>query len=167
MRLPALLLTTGLALAACKGGSPTLTAKDRATVTAEVDSAVTALVAAMNAHDSTAVMSHYLHTDSFTYVGVTDALFGFDTFRRDTQHWYATHPDVQFHYDIAQTQVLSPTVAVVLLRGSSTLQPALAATEVLVRSSDGRWLVAHEHESWPESRVTGQPHPLTTKDSGS
>lgn len=167
MRLPALSLIAALVLVGCRGAEPELTESQRTRLTSQADSTVLSLIAAMNAHDSTAVLSHYAHTDSFTYVGVTDAMFGFDTFRRDTQHWYATHPDVQVHYQIAQTHVLSPTVAVVLLRGSSTLQPALAATEILVRSPEGRWLIVHEHESWPESRVTGGPHPLTTKGSGS
>jgi uncharacterized protein (TIGR02246 family) len=161
MRFPALLLAAALTLGACRSARTELTAKDRSALANEADSAVVALVEAMNAHDSTAVLSHYAHDDTFSYVGVTDVLFGFDTFRRDTQRWYANHPDVEVHYQIVQTQVLSPTVAVVVMRGSSTLQSALAATEVLVRSPDGQWRIVHEHESWPDSTVGSRPHPLT------
>ncbi len=161
MRFPALCLVASLALAGCRAASPELTAKQRASLANEADRAVLALVDAMNAHDSTAVLEHYVHDDTFSYVGVTDVLFGYDTFRRDTQQWYATHPDVQVHYQIVQTQVLSPTVAVVVMRGSSTLQRALTATEVLVRGPDGVWRIAHEHESWPETATPGEPHPMT------
>ncbi len=162
MRSPALYLLAALTLSACQSAARPLTDQQRAALGSEVDSSVTALVDAMNAHDSTAVLAHYAQDERLTYVGVTDVQFGYEAFRRATQQWYATHPDVTVRYQIVQTQVLSPTVAVVVLRGSSTLQPALALTEVLIRADDGQWRIVHEHESWPESTVTSQPHPLTT-----
>jgi hypothetical protein len=55
-------------------------------------------------------------------------------------------------------QVLSPTVAVATLRGSSTEANALFWTEVLQKSEDGRWLITYEHESWPDCSTPRGPH---------
>jgi hypothetical protein len=59
-----------------------------------------------------------------------------------------------------RVQVLSPTAAVALQRGSSSRAPALFWTRVLVKE-DGRWVITYEHQSWPGCDPPPAPHPYT------
>ncbi len=160
-------LTAILALLplACDAGSAPLTQTERASIALEVEETLGRLTEAMNAHDSERVMGFFRNSDDFLYLGCTDFMFGWDTFSRLVGRYYSRSEDVTFQQEIVRTQVLSPTVAVVALRGSSTEAEAeaLFLTEVLVREEDGRWLIAHEHESWPGCSPPSDPHPSTSE----
>jgi ketosteroid isomerase-like protein len=117
------------------------------------------LTAAMNSHDPDSVLSFYLDSDEFVYVGCTDLMFGRDTYSTLVAPYYRNSTDVTFQQEILEIQVLNRTAAVVTLRGSSTEAPSLFWTEVLVRQDDGRWTIAHEHESWPGCDEPPALHP--------
>ena len=148
-------------LAACQQPPAAgLTDSQRAALASEVSETVDQVFEAMNNHDAERLMSHYLQSDDFAYAGVTDFKLGYDIFSRVMSPWYVANPDVSFEHEIAQTTVLSPTTAVVLVRGKSTVSASLLWTQVYVKQ-DGKWLIAHEHESWPMCVEAPQPHPLT------
>ena len=151
--------------AACQPASSVLTDAQRETITAEVNQVVVDLFDAMNAHEADRVLEHYLNSDEFAYVGLVDIRTGWNGFARMAGQWYPANPDVTFEYQIAHTQVLSPTVALVVLRGSSTDAEALVWTQVMV-NHDGQWRIAHEHESWPQCIEAPKPHPMTVPGGG-
>lgn len=147
-----------LAMVACQ---PTreLTDAQRSTTTADVIATVDSLYAAMNEHDADRVLAHYLQSDQFLYVGVSESLQGWQSFSGLARPWYASHPDVTFQHQILHVQVLAPDVATATVRGSSTEAPYLMWTRTLVRR-DGRWLIALEHESWPGAEEPRGEHPM-------
>lgn len=156
------LLATTAMLAACQQPpAAELTDDERSAIAAEVNATVAQVFDARNSHDGAAVMSHYLQTDGFSYVGVNDVKLGYEIFARLAEPWYPAHPDVTFEHEIVQTEVLSPTSAVVLARGRSTEAESLTWTQVYVKR-DGKWLIAHEHTSWPVCVDAPEPHPFTT-----
>jgi ketosteroid isomerase-like protein len=146
--------------AACAPAPASLSDADRAAVTAEVTAALTELTAAMNVHDSEAVVAFYLEDPSFLYLGCTDFVTGGATFRRMVAPYYGPGSAVTFEQQIVSVQVLSPTAAVVSQRGGSSEADALFWTQVLVKK-DGRWLITYEHESWPGCKAPSAPHPFT------
>lgn len=129
-------------------------------ITAQVDSTVASLYEAMNAHDDERVMAHYLPTDDFLYVGVSDAVQGWQAFSSIMAPWYRAHPDVVFEYQVMHIQVLSRGTATVTVRGSSTEAPHLMWTRTLV-NHEGQWRIALEHESWPGGEAPSGNHPGT------
>ena len=163
IRLAAILALLPLA---CDAGSAPLTQTERDSLALEVEETLGQLTEAMNAHDSERVLGFFRNSDDFLYLGCTDFVLGWDTFSGRVGIYFSASEDVTFQQEIVRTQVLSPTVAVVALRGSSTEAEALFWTEVLVREEDGRWLIAHEHESWPGCSPSSEPHPFTSEMSG-
>ena len=159
-----LLSTVLLALlvTACDSAPPPLTEGERDAIALEVEETLGQLTEAMNAHDSERVLGFFRNSDDFLYLGCTDFIMGWDSFSRILGPFYPANPDVVFQQEVVRTQVLSPTVAVVAVRGSSSQAEALFWTEVLVREEDGRWLIAHEHESWPGCSPPSTPHPFTS-----
>jgi uncharacterized protein (TIGR02246 family) len=131
-------------------------------VEVEVRELIGELTEAMNSHDPDQVLSFYRESEEFIYVGCTDLMFGWETFSTLVEPFYRNSVDVTFEQEILGIQVLSPTTAVVTLQGSSTEAQALFWTEVLVQEPDGRWVIAHEHESWP-----GCPEPPPLHPTGS
>jgi len=150
-----------LLLAACAPRSSELNDQTRAATVKEIRQAVDDLFDAMNAHDAERVLRRYQESDDFAYVGVNDVEVGWETFQQRTRQWYQQHPEDTFEHTLLHVHVLSPTVAVAIVRGSSSDAPQLAWTEVFVR--DGRrWKIAHEHEAWPGATPIGTaPHPGT------
>ena len=69
-------------------------------------------------------------------------------------------PDITFEHDVQLVQVLSPTSAVATVRGSSSDQEWLLFTQVYVRNDADRWVIAHEHVSWPGAEAPRR-HPGT------
>lgn len=120
---------------------------------------------AMNSHDPERVFSFYRQDPTFFFLGCTDILYGWDAFASRVGPYYQFNTDVTFEQEVLSVQILSPTVAVAALRGSSTEAEALFWTEVLQRQDDGRWLITHEHESWPGCPVPRGPHMGTTGES--
>jgi uncharacterized protein (TIGR02246 family) len=155
-------LTVAMAVAAavaCQPSTPP-TGAQRSRIVTQVDSVISDLYQAMNAHDADAVMSHYLPGDTFLYVGVSDVLQGHEAYAGTMGPWYRAHPDVTFEYGILHTQVLSPTTATVTVKASTEESPYLTTTRTLVLQ-DGQWFIALEHESWPGAEVPGAGHPGT------
>ncbi len=149
------------ALAACQQPPATeLTDSQRDAIVSEVNETVDQVFEAMNSHDAERLMTHYLQSGDFAYAGVTDVKLGFDLFSRVVSPWYVANPEVTFEHEIVQTSALSPTTAVALVRGKSTVSEALLWTQVYVKQ-DGKWLIAHEHESWPMCVEPPRPHPMT------
>jgi uncharacterized protein (TIGR02246 family) len=152
-------------LAACQQPpQPTaeLTDDQRTAIASEVTATVDEVFEAMNRHDAEAVMRHYVQSNDFSYAGVTDVKIGYEIFSRVVSPWYVANPEVSFEHEMVQTTVLSPTTAVALVRGKSSVSESLLWTQVYVKQ-DGRWLIAHEHESWPMCVEAPQPHPLTAQ----
>jgi len=160
MRMHHLALVTATVLTVACQPPARLSDAQRHRITTQVDSVVSDLYDAMNAHDADAVMRHYLPGDTFLYVGVTDVIQGHDAFAQTMGPWYQAHPDVTFEYGILHTQVLSPTTATVTTKSSTDEAPFLTTTRTLV-FQDGRWFVALEHESWPGAETPGPSHPGT------
>jgi uncharacterized protein (TIGR02246 family) len=146
------------ALGACQPGREVEDAR-RGAITAEVTAAIEDLYAAMNAHDPDRVLGHYLQSDAFLYVGVSDSMQGWDMFATLARPWYLSHGDVTFEHEILHVQVLAPDVATVTARGGSSEAPSLMWTRTLVLR-DGVWLVALEHESWPGADPPNRRHPM-------
>jgi uncharacterized protein (TIGR02246 family) len=126
---------------------------------AEVREAVEQLTEAMNARDAHRVLAFYRQSREFIFLGCTDLMFGSEMFSRVLGPFWESRPDAPFEREVLQIQVLSPETAVVTLQGGSKTGSALFWTQVLVREADGRWLVTHEHQSWPGCR---EPPPLHT-----
>ena len=164
-----LLLTLFLALlvTACDSGPSPLTEAvsspvseaERSALALEVEETLGELMEAMNAHDSERVLESFRNSDDFLYLGCTDFMSGWDTFSSRVGRYYSRSENVTFQQEIVRIQILSPTVAVVAVRGSSTEAEALFRTEVLVREEDGRWLITYEHESWPGCPPPSASHP--------
>jgi ketosteroid isomerase-like protein len=130
----------------------------RAGVATEVADAIDEYFAALNAHDVERVFANYFQTEDFAYLGVTDVMDGWDTFSRTVANWFRNRPDIAFEHEVILIQALSPTVAVATVRASSTQQEWLLFTQVYVRNDTGRWVIAHEHVSWPGAEPPA-PHP--------
>ena len=155
------LLGVAAMLAACQQPpAAELTDSQREAIASEVSETVGQVFEAMNSHDAERLMTHYLQSEDFAYAGVTDFKLGYELFTRVVSPWYIANPEVTFEHEIVQTSVLSPTTAVALVRGKSTVSEALLWTQVYVKQG-GRWLIAHEHESWPICVEAPQPHPMT------
>jgi len=135
-----------------------LTQEEVAVLTQEVAETLAGLTEAMNSHDPERVFSFYRQDESFFYLGCTDILFGWGTFSSRVGPYYTRSTDVIFEQELLSIQILTPTVAVVALRGHSTEAEALFWTEVLQKGEDGRWLITYEHESWPGCSVPTGAH---------
>jgi len=158
MRIRALSAVAAIFVVAACQPTQELTDAQRTSITAEVIATVDSLYAAMNEHDADRVLGHYLQSDQFLYVGVSESVQGLQTFTTLVRPWYASHPDVTFEHQILHVQALAPDVATVTVRGGSTEVPYLMWTRTLVRQ-DGRWLIALEHESWPGAEEPTGGHP--------
>lgn len=143
---PAMLLAV-LVTGACQPAAPELTEAERDAIAIEVVEVVGDLFEAMNAHDPERVLYYYLDSVDFVYVGDTHSHVSRDWLAAVVRSWYPRHQDVTFTHQVMHVQVLGPTVAAVLTRGSSSEVPTIVWTHVLVRGDDGRWVIAHEHEA--------------------
>ena len=146
----------------CRQTSTEMTAASRAAVAEEVRAAVDAYFAAQNAHDTVRVFESYLQREDFAYLGVTRVMVGYDRFRSTVANWYRNRPDITFEHEVQLIQVLSPTAAVATVRGSSSDQEWLLFTQVYVLNDAGRWVIAHEHVSWPGAAAPRR-HPGTAE----
>ena len=146
-------------LGGCRAAPPVFTQTQRDSLATEVRQAVGQLTEAMNAHDPTRVLSFYRDTEDFVYLGCTDLMFGSAFFKGIVGPYYINNPEVTFRREILRVQVLGPSSAVVTLQGGSTETEALFWTQVLTREDDGRWLISHEHASWPGCKVPPPLHP--------
>ena len=152
-------LAIALIAGACQPVAPELTEAERDAIAAEVVEIIGELFEAMNAHDPELVLNHYLDSADFMYVGDTDSHVSRGWLERVVRSWYPGHTDVTFTHQVMHVQVLSPTVAAALTRGSSSEVPTLVWTHVLVRGDDGRWVIAHEHEATSDEPPPAE-HPM-------
>ena len=150
-----------LGAVSCSAPDESTPANEPGAVAAEVAEAVAALTGAMNAHDRETVMSFYVDDPDFVYVGCTGFIFGGANFKRIVGSSYEANREVQFRQDVVNTKVLSPTAAVVTLRGGSTEAPDLFWTQTW-ESVEGQWRVVGVHESWPGCSEPQDSHPFTT-----
>jgi uncharacterized protein (TIGR02246 family) len=158
IRFPMVLLV--VLLGACsQAPPPSFTQAQRDSLALEVREVIAEITEAMNSHDPERFLSFFRESGEFVYVGCTDAMFGFGDFSVRVTPYYRNSTDVIFQQEVLTVQVLSPTTAVVTLRGSSSEAPAVFGTEVMVKDVDGRWLIAHEHQSWPGCPEPSPPHP--------
>jgi ketosteroid isomerase-like protein len=140
-----------------------LTDAQRVAITSEVNQAIDELFEARNTHDVDRLLTYYLDEDDFAYVGLVDVKSGRGAFNQITRLWHRANPHVTFQHQILHTQVLSPTSALVVSRGSTTDVEVLTWTHVLTRDDRGRWVIAHEHEAWPHCGDVPKPHPMTAE----
>jgi uncharacterized protein (TIGR02246 family) len=136
-------------LAGCGPAQAPFTRAQRDTAESEVREAVEQLTAAMGSRDSEQVLAFYRESREFVFLGCTDLMFGSEVFSRVLGPYWDSRPGPAVEREILRVQVLNPGTAVVTLRGGSQDASALFWTQVLVREADGRWLIAHEHQSWP------------------
>jgi ketosteroid isomerase-like protein len=146
-----LLCAAAAAAAACQRPTAEPAEFDRAAVEEEVRQAADAYFAAQNSNDADTVFETYLHSEDFAYLGVTGVMIGWDRFSATVANWFRNRPDIAFEHETVLVQPLNPTVAVATVRASSTEQEFLLFTQVYVKNDAGRWVVAHEHVSWPEA----------------
>jgi uncharacterized protein (TIGR02246 family) len=153
------MLTILLALAACAPAAQTsFTEAQRALAEAEVRDAVAQLTAAMNSQDPDRVFALYRESREFVLVGCTDLMFGTEYFTRVLRPFLGSPREAPLEQELLRIQVLNPETAVVTLRGGSAGGPPVFWTLVLIRERDGRWLVAHEHQSWPGCSEPARVH---------
>lgn len=151
-------------LSACSGPPRTsLTDAERQTVVTEVRGVMGELLEAMNAHEPGRVMSFFSDAPEFLALTCTSYLTGGQTFKAMAGPTHGPGRGTTFQHQVVSVQALSPTAAVVSLRGSSSLAPALFWTRVLVKE-EGRWIITYEHQSWPGCSAPPAPHPYTTPD---
>jgi ketosteroid isomerase-like protein len=151
-------LFTTLLVGGCQPASTELSDAQRADITSQVNEAVGGLFGALNVHDPDQILSHYLDSDDFAYVGTMSILVSREALASVVASYHSRHPEVTFTHRIVHTQVVSPTVAVVFSEGGSSDAEHLVWTHVLVRGEDGRWVVAYEHEAWPNAEPLSR-HP--------
>ena len=158
MRFPMVLLVA--LLGACnQAPPPSFTQAQRDSLALEVREVIGEITEAMNSHDPERFLGFFRESREFVYVGCTDAMFGFGDFSVRVTPYYRNSTDVTFEQEVLTVQILSPTTAVVTLLASSSEAPAIFGTEVMVKDVDGRWLIAHEHQSWPGCPEVAAPHP--------
>ena len=155
-RLP--LILSLLVLVACRPAQLPDTASRTDSLEEEVREAVEQFTEAMNARDADRVLAFYRESREFVFLGCTDLLFGSDLFSRILGPYWESRTDPPVEREILRVQVLTPETAVVTLQGGSQTASALFSTQVLVREEDGRWLIAHEHQSWPGCREAPPLH---------
>jgi uncharacterized protein (TIGR02246 family) len=156
LRLP--MLASLLGLAACTPTQTGLTEAQRALAENEVRDAVAQLTAAMNSQDPDRVLAFYGESREFVLVGCTDLMFGTEYFTRVLRPYLESPRDAPLEREVLRIQILTSETAVVTLQGGSAGGPHLFWTQVLVREGDGRWLIAHEHQSWPGCREPARVH---------
>jgi hypothetical protein len=149
-----------LAVSACGPVSEESDQSQLDTLRAEVQKTLSDLTEAMNQHDPDAIFRYYRSGEEFLYLGCTDVLLGWRAFSIRVGSYYRANPDVTFQQEVIRIQVLSPSVAVAALRGSSSDAEALFWTQVLVKE-DGEWRITYEHESWPGCSPPPVAHPFT------
>lgn len=141
-------------------GATPLAEQDRQALAAEVTETLDSLTEAMNAKDTEGVLGFYAEGARLAYLGCTEFISG-DAFRTLMGRVYSRDDGVTFEVETVQVQILGPTAAVALQRGSSSRGTALFWTRALERR-DGRWIITLEHESWPDCPEPRAPHPFTT-----
>jgi ketosteroid isomerase-like protein len=156
------LLPVALLVSAC-ASTPPFTAADREAVASEIRSTLAELTEAMNDHDPERVVAFYSDAPEFLFLGCTSAITGGARFKQIVVPTYGPGRGATFVQRVARVQVLSPTAAVALQRGSSSRAPALFWTRVLVKE-DGRWVITYEHQSWPGCDPPPAPHRFTAQD---
>lgn len=147
-------------LGACQPDSGSITEARRTALGQEIRESLEGLTEAMNSHDPDRIFGYFRQSEEFLYLGCTSFLMGWDAFATRVGPYYRANPTVTFQQEVVRIQVLSPTVAVAALRGGSSEVEHLFWTDVLVKE-EGRWLITHEHESWPGCSVPSGAHPFT------
>ncbi|GMV05350.1 MAG: hypothetical protein AMXMBFR53_16290 [Gemmatimonadota bacterium] len=155
------LLPLALLVASCAPAPASFTDGERGAVVEEVRAASFALQDALNAHDPDAILSHYALDADFVYVGCTNYMFGGDLFGTIVAGYHRQHPEATWDLSVQSLRALGPGAAVVSLQGRGGPLSDLFVTRVLEKDEGGRWLVVHEHESWPGCSAPAAPHPGT------
>jgi hypothetical protein len=147
--------------AACSPEPASFDQAERDAMRAEVAETLGGLTAAMNSHEPEQIFRYFKQSEEFLYLGCTDVLVGWEAFSERIGPYYEVNPEVTFEQEILHIQIVSPTVAVAALRGSSSEAQALFWTDVLSKD-EGSWKIVHEHESWPGCAAPTSAHPFTT-----
>ena len=162
MRTGVLLAFLPLILAtACRSDGESFGQEQAEALEVEVRETLAGLTEAMNQHDPDRVLGYYKESERFLYLGCTYFMLGWETFSPRAWSYHVANPQVVFHQEVVEVQVVGPTVAVAALQGGSSEAEALFWTEVLVKE-DGAWKITYEHESWPGCPPPPTPHPFTT-----
>lgn len=145
--------TTGCVFVAAMGSHmpPVRDMPDPASVRAQITAMMTRSAAAWNRGDLDAFMSDYEPDNSTTYIGRTGVLHGRAAIRQVYAPRFApggVRDSLSFQN--IEVDVLAPDVAnviayYVLSRGDSTV--ARGPTSLVMRKSDGRWRIVHDHSS--------------------
>ena len=138
---------------------------NRANDEAEINASVQRFIAAMNAKDINGIMAYYSPDESLL---VFDALpprqyVGATAFRKDWEGFLAAFPSAlhaeisdwktetegNFAYGHGVTRIIGED------KDGKDLDLTLRVTDVY-KKINGKWLVVHEHVSWPVDLATGQ-----------
>lgn len=156
----ALLLPVALGLAACTNGPVTeLRPGDKAQIEEVVQTAAEQWSLDLNGHDIDALLGHYLQTEDFVYVGITEVAPGFDAYASRARVWNQAKPDVTFQHEIMNVHALDHATATVVTRGTSSEGETITWSQVWTLCEDGVWRIALEHESWPQCVEPAGRHP--------
>ena len=156
-----------VAAAACAPAASTLSDQDREVLVAEVRSTTDSLTEALQAHDVDRILAFFDLDGAFVYAACTEFRYGGDLHASVTGSYHAARKDVTYEFRVTSARVLGPTTAVVTLESDSsepTASNPVLTTNVLDKGADGRWRVAHQHQSWPGCRPPAAAHPMTTPD---
>jgi len=147
--IPAVLWTL-LPLSACVAPSTELSDVEALAVQEEVTATVDAFVEALNRHDPEEVMSFYAPEADLVRLGCTNIAVGLETIRQRITIYHQQRKDVTFSMEVAYVKPLTATSAVASVRGGTSNTAGLFWSLGMVEQPDGRWLIAYEHQSWPD-----------------
>lgn len=162
--IPAVLAILALTSGACAGPGGELTQEQSQAIQDEVMVTLLDFVDALNAHDADLVLSYYTPSPELVRVGCTNASEGFEGVSGRIRTFHDLDKDLVFEMSVLDVLPLSTTSAEATMGGRTTATPGLFWSLAMVKQPDGRWLIAHEHQSWPGCSAPPAPHVGTDPD---
>ena len=139
-------------------------AKPAADGKAEIEALEKGFIAAFNARDVDAVMAFYAPGDQlYVFDAIPPrAYVGWEAYKKDWQELFATYPKISMRMVEQHITVVGPLAYNYSIQGGALVDKAGKKTEMIVRVTDvyrkmnGKWLIVHEHVSFPVDPATGK-----------
>jgi uncharacterized protein (TIGR02246 family) len=116
----------------------------------EVRTTVEAFVDALNAHDPEAIMEFYAPDVDLVRLGCTNVSVGRETIGARVYAYHERRTDVTFSMQVVYVKGLTPMSAIATVRGGTSNTAGLHWSLGMVKQPEGNWLIAYEHQSWPD-----------------
>lgn len=139
-------------------------AKPAANDKAEIEALEKGFFAAFNSRDADAVMAFYAPGNQLYVFDATPprAYVGWDAYKKDWQEMFATYAKISMrmveqHITVADSMAYNYSI-----QSGTLVDKAGKKTEMTVRVTDvyrktnGKWLIVHEHVSFPVDPATGK-----------